>query len=246
MAIVQFFRAVPDGRDPMRADRSALGTIPAAALQYCEALTTASAFGWYVFLPRTVWLQWDGTDTLWTHEGADQWMPVKNDLYPGADDFFDRHAPEDIRGYCPPFVSQTLAPGVIQLWTGLFMSTEEGWSSLLRPMANVPRSKQYELYEGIVETDRWFGPLFINVRLTATDVPIELPADRPLFQLQPLKRETYAESHLKTMDMVPSLAGMRDEDWAKYRRSIVEPTNDPARQPGSYAVSVRKRHAAED
>lgn len=246
MSIIKFFRAVPGGRDPIRADRTALGTIPAAALQYCEALTTASAFGWYVFLPHTVWLQWDGTQTVWTHEGADHWMPVKNDMYPGSDDYFDRHAPDDIKGYCPPFVSQTLAPGVIQLWTGLFMATEEGWSSLVRPMANVPRSKQYEVYEGIVETDRWFGPLFINVRLTATDTPIELPADRPLFQLQPLQRATYAEKHLRSLDMAHSLAEMGDADWQKYRTTVVAPTNDATRQPGSYAVAVRKRHAAED
>jgi hypothetical protein len=193
-----------------------------------------------------LWLQWDGTTTLWTHEGVNQWLPVKNDLYPGADDYFDRHAPEDIRGYCPPFVSQTLAPGVIQLWTGLFMRTEEGWSSLLRPPANVPRSKQYEVYEGIVETDRWFGPLFINVRLTATDTPVELAADRPLFQLQPLKRETYAERHLKTLEPMAGLAEMGVDDWARYRSSIVAPTHDPTRQPGSYAVAVRRRHAAED
>lgn len=246
LSIIKFFRVLPGGRDPIRADRTALGTIPAAALQYCEALTTASAFGWYVFLPYSVWLQWDGTDALWTHEGADRWMPVKNDMYPGAEDYFDRHVPEDIRGYCPPFVSQTIAPGVIQLWTGLFMSTEEGWSSLLRPMANVPRSKQYEVYEGVVETDRWFGPLFINVRLTAIDTPIELTAARPLFQLQPLRRETYAEKHLKTLEMAHSLAEVSEGYWDKYRTTVVKPTNDPNRQPGGYAVAVRKRHAAED
>lgn len=126
------------------------------------------------------------------------------------------------------------------------MRTEEGWSSLLRPLANVPRSKQYEVYEGIVETDRWFGPLFINVRLTATDTPIELTAERPLFQLQPLQRETYAERHLKTLELTPGLAEMGAEDWARYRHSVVAPTNDSTRQPGSYAVAVRKRHAAED
>ena len=243
--VVTFYRAVPEGRDPIRADRTALGTIPAAAMQYCEALTTASAFGWYVFLPRTVWLQWDGTDTVWTHEGLDQWLPVRNDLYPDAESWFDSVAPEDIRGYSPPFVSQTLATGVIQLWTGLFASTREGWSSLLRPMANVPRSKQYEVYEGIVETDRWFGPLFINIRLTATDMPVELSAERPLLQLQPLRRETYAEQQLKRMGMVPTLADMSPDDWDRYRRTIVAPNRDPARQPGSYAVAVRKRHAEE-
>ena len=243
--LITFYRAIPDGRDPIRADRTALGTIPAAAMQYCEALTTASAFGWYVFLPRTVWVQWDGTDAVWTHEGLDRWISVKNDLYPGADEWFDGHVPEDVRGYCPPFVSQTLAPGVIQFWTGLFMSTREGWSSLVRPMANVPRSKQYEVYEGIVETDRWFGPLFINLRMTCIDTPVELTADRPLFQVQPLLRETYADRQLKPMGMVPGLDQMPPEMWARYRQTVVGPNSGEKRMPGAYAVGVRKRLASE-
>ena len=243
--LVTFYRAVPDGRNPIRADRSALGTIPAAAFQYCEAVTSASAFGWYVFLPRTVWLQWDGTDAQWTDESLDRWLSVKADLYPGFEDWFDRHAPETVKGWCPPFVSQTLAPGVIQLWTGLFMRTREGWSSLVRPMANVPRSKQYEVYEGIVETDRWFGPLFINIRMTAIDTPVELSAARPLFQIQPLLRETYAERHLRAMQAFGDLSAMVPDDWERYRRTVVATSSDPTRQPGGYATAVRKRQAAE-
>ena len=242
--LVRFIRAIPEGRDPIRADRSALGTIPAAAFQYCEAVTSASAYGYYVFLPRTVWLRWDGTDSYYTHEGETEWLPVKNDLYPGSEEWFDPFAPEDIKGYCPPWVAQTLATGVIQLWTGLFMRTREGWSSLARPLANVPRSKHYEVYEGLVETDRWFGPLFINVRMTAIDAPVELTADRPLFQIQPLRRDTYADKELKTMQVAPRLADMTEQEWDRYRTSIVNPNKTP-RAPGAYAVSVRKRLAAE-
>ncbi len=242
--LVRFIRAMPGGLDPMRADRSALGTIPAAAFQYCEAVTSASAFGYYVFLPRTVWLQWDGTNAQYTHDGVTEWLPVKNDLHPDSEAWFDPDAPEDIKGYCPPWVAQTLATGVVQLWTGLFMVTREGWSSLARPLANVPRSKHYEVYEGLVETDRWFGPLFINIRMTAIDTPVELPADRPLFQIQPLLRATYAERQLKTMQITPSLAEMSTADWERYRNSIVGPTKQP-RMPGGYAVAVRKRLAAE-
>ena len=243
--LVTFYRAIPEGRNPIRADRSALGTIPAAAFQYCEAVTSASAFGWYVFLPRTVWLTWDGTDSRWTHEGLTEWLSVKADLYPGFEDWFDAHAPDSVKGYCPPFVSQTLAPGVVQLWTGLFMRTREGWSSLVRPMANVPRSKQYEVYEGIVETDRWFGPLFINIRLTATDTPVELSAAKPLFQVQPLLRQTYADRELRGMVVLNDLSGMPPEDWERYRRTVVATSSDPTRQPGGYATAVRKRQAAE-
>ena len=65
--IVTFYRAIPESFEPMRADRSALGVIPTAAFQYCEALTSASAFGWYAFAPMTFYLQWDGTDVIWSH-----------------------------------------------------------------------------------------------------------------------------------------------------------------------------------
>ena len=44
----------------MRADRAAAGTMPTRAFRYCEAMTSASAFGWYVFPPITFSLMWDG------------------------------------------------------------------------------------------------------------------------------------------------------------------------------------------
>ena len=47
--LVEFFCMSPQVIPPMRADKSALGGIPAAAHQYCEALRMASGFGWYVF-----------------------------------------------------------------------------------------------------------------------------------------------------------------------------------------------------
>src|SRR5882672_5799107 len=49
--LVTFYRMVAEGNHPMRADRSALGVLPTAAFQYCEAISIASAFGWYVFPP---------------------------------------------------------------------------------------------------------------------------------------------------------------------------------------------------
>ena len=44
----------------MRADRAAAGTMPTRAFRYCEAMTSASAFGRYVFPPITFSLMWDG------------------------------------------------------------------------------------------------------------------------------------------------------------------------------------------
>jgi Family of unknown function (DUF6065) len=239
--VAKFYRALPGATLPVRADRAALGVIPTAAFQYCEALTSASAFGWYIFAPLSFHLQWDGTDVIWTHEGADGWFPLGDEVDAGFAELFDRTAPEDMRGFAPPFLAQTFTPGIVQVWSGLFAQTAPGWSSLIRPPANIARSQGFEAYEGIVETDRWFGPLFVNVRLTATDRPIAFSTKKPLFQLQPLKRETYSEEHLRSFDVVDGLGAMSEADWAQFRATVIRPNQDPKRRVGRYAADVRKR-----
>ncbi len=239
--IISFYRAVPQSFAPMRADRGALGVLPTAAFQYCEAVTSASAFGWYVFPPMSFHLQWDGTDVLWTHEGAESWFPLTSCHFPQFPQHFDESAPEDIKGYAPPFLTRVFAPGIVQIWSGLFVKTAPGWSLLIRPAANIPRSQSYEPFEGIVETDRRLGPLFVNIRLTATDRPIDFSTERPLFQVQPLRRETYSEQHLRSFNFVENLSGLTAEDWDGYRETVVKPNMGAYRPVGRYAVSVRKR-----
>lgn len=239
--IVTFFRAIPESFEPMRADRSALGVIPTAAFQYCEALTSASAFGWYVFAPMTFYLQWDGTDVIWSHDETDTWFPLTMEHFPNFAEHFDREAPEDIKGFAPPFLSRSFFPGVVQIWSGLFVKTAPDWSLLVRPPVNLPRSQTYECYEGILETDRWFGPLFINIRLTATDRPIEINHKKPLLQVQPLMRETYAEKNLRSSHFVDSLSSLSPGDWDGYRQTVVKPNRGHYRAVGAYAASVRKR-----
>jgi hypothetical protein len=239
--VISFYRAVPGAYPPMRADRGALGILPTAAFQYCEAVTSASAFGWYVFPPMSFHVQWDGTDIIWTHDGAPSWMTLKRCHFPGLPEYFDKSAPGDIKGYAPPFLTQLFAPGILQVWSGLFVTTAPGWSLLIRPPANIPRSQSCEAFEGIIETDRRFGPLFINIRLTATDRPIEFSIDRPLMQVQPLLRETYAEQHLKSFNFVEDLSGLSAQDWDGYRETVVKPNLGAYRPMGRYAVSVRKR-----
>jgi hypothetical protein len=239
--VVTFYRAIPESFEPMRADRSALGVIPTAAFQYCEALTSASAFGWYVFAPMTFYLQWDGTDVIWSHDESDTWFPLTMEHFPNFPEHFDRTAPEDIRGFAPPFLSRSFFPGVVQIWSGLFVKTAPGWSLLVRPPVNLPRSQTFECYEGILESDRWFGPLFINVRLTATDRPIEINHKKPLMQVQPLLRETYSERQLRSFRVVDELASLSPEEWNGYRETVVRPNRGHYRAVGAYAASVRRR-----
>jgi hypothetical protein len=155
--LVTFYRFIPECRVPQRADSSAAGTLPTRAFRYCEAVRVASAFGWYLFPPIGVGFQWDGgTDISWTYAGADDWYPLKTAQFPGFVEHFDERAPDEIKGFSPPFVAALQEPGVVQIWSGIVARTAPGWSLLVRAPANLPRSLGYDVYEGIIETDRWF------------------------------------------------------------------------------------------
>src|SRR5690242_14959889 len=90
---VTFYRLIKSARFPQRADRSAAGSLPTRAFRYCEAATTAAAFGYYVFPPLNFSLMWDGNDISWTWDGVDEWYPLRSVQYPGFRDEFDSLAP---------------------------------------------------------------------------------------------------------------------------------------------------------
>lgn len=238
---VTFYAAIPGCRSPIRADPAVLGTLPARGFQYCEALRAASSFGWYVFPPIDFTLQWDGSQVIWTYRGAKAWYPLTSAQFPGYQARFDRVAPRRLRGFSPPFLTAMIEPGVVQVWSGLMVESAENWSVLVRPPANLPRNLAYDLYEGIVETDRWFGPLFTNVRLVKTDRPVHFSTETPLVQVQPLHRSTYADEVSNEFGLVADPARFSDEAWARYEQTIVKPNLDPQRPVAAYAASVRRR-----
>ena len=245
--LVQFYQMVPSDCPPRRADKSVGGVIPARALRYCEAITSASAFGWYVFLPMNFKVVWDGHDMLWTYPGVDEWLPLTRDAvqYPNFSRQFDQHAPDDVRGFCPPFLAPSIQPGQLQVWTGCIAKTAPGWSLLVRGVANLPRSQSYQMLEGIIETDNWFGPLFDNIRILKTDVPIEFRSDIPFLQVQPIRKEVYGDKLLQNFN-VKTMDELSAEDWQAFHRTVVTPNVTPDRKRGQYAVAVRKQaaHAA--
>ena len=124
------------------------------------------------------------------------------------------------------------------------MRTAPGWSSLIRPCANLPRHGAYELYEGVIETDRWFGPLITNLRLTKTNTPVEFRTDFPLFQVQVLPREVLEEYGQNNYEIVPAIEGFSPEDWEDYYHTVVRPNVALHRPRGEYATEVRKRRKA--
>ena len=243
-SIVRFYSLIPEAKSPQRADKSVGGTIPTRAYRYCEALRTASAYGWYVFPAIDFSLVWDGTDTIWRFGDEDAWYNLSAVQYPGFLDVFNGYCPEDLRDCAPPLIAAGAEPGLVQIWSGLIARTKKDWSLLVRPPANLARSEKYENYEGIIETDSWFGPLITNIRITKTDIPIDIHRDRPLMQVQPLHRSTYAEDVLNSFEAVESISDFSSEDWDDYRRTIAEPGRAHDRERGVYAKHTRRRKAS--
>ncbi len=240
--IVHFYRLIDEARLPQRADRSAAGTLPMRAYRYCEAVTAASAFGWWIFPPTDLQFLWDGHDIFWQCTGWEDWRP----LMPAAQfpDFavrFDQAAPLSLTGCSPPFLSALPEPGTLQIWTGLIARTAADWSLLIRAPANLPLPGGFSMYEGIVETDRWFGPLFTNLRFTRTGLPVRLRADFPLAQVQPMPRAAYADGTLSMTATTADMTGLSVRDWADYEATIAKPNSNPDRGFGGYAVAARKR-----
>jgi hypothetical protein len=166
--IVHFYRLIDEARLPQRADRSAAGTLPTRAYRYCEAVTAAAGFGWWIFPPTDLQFLWDGHDIFWQCTGWSNWLPLAPSAqFPDFADRFDYAAPASLAGCSPPFLSALPEPGTLQIWTGLMARTATDWSLLIRAPANLPCPGGFSLYEGIVETDRWFGPLFTNLRAGA-------------------------------------------------------------------------------
>jgi hypothetical protein len=244
--IVTFKQILTDGVPPQRATRDALGTLSGRAIRYCEPVMAASGFGWYVFPPIGFQLMFDGAGVIWTYDGAEAWYPLNHAAqYPGFAAKFDAAAPENSRGFSPPFLATGEEPGALQIWTGLIARTEPDWSLLLRAPANLVHSPGYHQYEGIIETDRWTGALFFAIRLIHTGVPIHFATHRPFLQVQPVRRDHYRDEFLNPIAVEQGLDALSPADWRSFNKTVVEPNRNPERTPGAYAVDARKRRAAE-
>jgi hypothetical protein len=234
---VRFYRVIPDAPAPTRADRAADGTLPTRASRYCDAVTTASGYGWWIYPPMAFSLLWTGEQIYWTWPAHDDWLELDAAQFPDLRARFDAAAPAALRGATPPFLTALPEAGVVQVWTGLYARTAPDWSLLLRAPANLAAPGGYVPYEGVVEYDRWFGPVFTNIRLTRTGAPVRLHADRPLLQAQPLPRIAYDEATLDAMQLVPDPESFAPADWWDYAAS----TLPPARRQGQYAIAARRR-----
>src|SRR5579862_4977868 len=116
--VCRFYRLIPSAPVPRRADRSADGALPVRGYRYCEALASASAFGWYIYPPINFSLVWDGVELAWTYEGAEDWYPLRGAQFPGFRKYFAETAPEPVKDWAPTFLAPSRDPGQVQIWSG--------------------------------------------------------------------------------------------------------------------------------
>jgi hypothetical protein len=246
-ATVKFHRIFSAAVPPMRGDKSALGTLPVAAYQYCEPVRAASAYGWYIFPPIDIRLRWNGVDVVYASDDA--WQPLDSVVLNSEfAEYWDRNAPEDLRGCWPPFLTATSSPGIVQIWSGFLISTADNWSVLIGPPANLRQTRSFVCYEGIVETDTFKPcPLFVNIQLLTTDTDILIPRMKPLFQVRPVHRSAYSDATLRCDEYVgleprsDGAGSMSADDWAGYTRTVRKLDAPPEQvRPGAYGAARRK------
>jgi hypothetical protein len=224
--LVTFHRLIPTARLPQRADRSAAGMLPTRAFRYCEPSSSASGFGYYIFPAMDFSLRFDGYDVEWIWPGVSEWSPIHKlggVQYPGFRDYFASVAPPECADYAPPLMAVLQEPGFMQMWSGLMARTAPGWSLLVRSPANFGRPGGYEPFEGVIETDHWFGPLITNLRLIKTGVEINFRQEHPMLQVQPIPRIAYQEATLKNYELVPDLKQFTPHDWDDFYDTVVRP-----------------------
>ncbi|MNJ32182.1 hypothetical protein D3C77_268400 [compost metagenome] len=155
--------------------------------------------GYLLYSPVDFNLLWDGDQVFIQFVGMEEWIIVDKIFLPHSLEHWQASVPSHLIDTLPVFLEAFPERGVLQLWSGYFISTPPGESLWIRSPVNQPPAHTHFTLEGIVETDWWAGPLFTNIVISKTDVPILFRRNKPLLQIIPLPRS----SHLR--DRKPSI-----------------------------------------
>jgi hypothetical protein len=232
---VRFYRLFPGAPDPRKAPRDVAGFLPHRAVKYCEAVTLASGFGWWLFPPADITVVWSGSD-FFASINDGELSPINDVLsFPGWPDDFYASAPEIASQVPPPALLTALPePGYLQINMGVIARCAPGCGLLIRRPVNFPISGAVEHMEGIINPAVWSGSLFVNVRITKTDTPVRIYADRPFVQVQPVPFAL-----LRGDATACAVDDMGEAEWRDYAASFVEPALRPDRPYGEYAAKSR-------
>jgi hypothetical protein len=237
---VEFVLGMPNLPYPVRSDISLGGAASHRSVLYCYPFTTANGFGWQICAPIDADLLWDGVLTWWRPAGRKRWRELDVYVDRSAVQYFEQHAPESSNDYSRiPVLASGPEKGIVQVWTGLLATTDPGWGLLLRPLPNRARHPTFDVLEGLIETDWWFGPLVVPLHITKTHRVIKLRRKDPLLQIQPVTRDCYSDSTLCKQPPFASLSALNIEDWDRFNASVE--LRLKSHKPGAYRFEARRR-----
>ncbi len=235
---MEFFRLYSRAPAIVRADKSADGTLPARAFQYCEPVASASAMGWYVYPPVGFSLMWTGSAVLFLLNDDTEWAQLDRFFLNDAVEEYLRYAPEDLHDCYPSFLDVFKDGNIVQIWTGYAVRTQPGYCHQVRSPINLPQSGLFQTFEGLIDSSWHVGPLLTNIRILKQDEPIHFPTHRPLAQVVPLPVEVLRQQPTDTH--VVSIPETEGDFWRSWR-STYDGRNSSRR--GSYAVQQRRKNA---
>jgi hypothetical protein len=237
MSGFRFVQFYPDGQPPVRGDRGLYGSSPLRGFQFCEPYCAANELGWHAFLPIDFALKWDGTEISWYVVDCGGWMPLRSAVLPGFAEQWSRLGRSSCERGPPPFLSSLPEPGLVQIWTGLAGRSPEGWALLVRPPPNLPRGLGFEVLEGIIETDWWFGPIITTIRICRTDEPVLFRRSLPILALQPIPKTILDPSFYASASLESGAEMLSESDWDDFQSAMALHGRDG--RPGGYKAALR-------
>jgi hypothetical protein len=235
-----FYRMIPSAPPVDRASRNAQGWLPERATKYCDAATLASGWGHYLYAPMAFSVKWHKGQMIWQYGKHTEWFALGENggaQFPGFSAAFDRIAPADLSGCAPPFLTALPEAGLLQIWTGYFVRTNPDESLWIGSPSNIPPHGDYLMFDGIVEADRYFSPVFANIRLR--DDVVHFGMNKPLIQARTMPRASYVRRTTEAESR--TLESFNESEWADYA-SMVHRKEGAA----SYALAARRRRKRED
>jgi hypothetical protein len=234
--LVSYYRMYPETPMPIRPDDEGGGLTPVRAVRRCEPLIAATQIGHLVYPPIDFVLQWDGADTIVQIEGIPEWIKLEKLYLPGYADFWKSIAPPDALSCLPTFLEAFPERGVVQVWTGLIATTDPGQHLWIRGVVNRGAATTYQVFEGIVATDWWTGPLFTNIQILKTDTPITFRRNTPFLQCISINR-TDIDRAANDLQVI-GIEGFRTELWDNLQSNSDRLNQEP---PASYRRELRRR-----
>lgn len=239
----RFVKLLDQAPEPQIGDNSAMGTMYTRAFRYCEPMRLASSSGWYIFSPIDMDLIFDGASTHWRLKNESTWQKLQSLKDTKFRDRFEELCPEHLSGTAPVTIGSSAEPGIIQLWSGYILQTPPGYSALVRDPPNIPKLENFESFEGIIQSDGWFGPLLTNIRITRTDVVVSLRRNSPIFFVQMVRTEDCSRRLYNNFTIDDGIDNFSKSDWANYSK-VMKKSLDPKGEKGLYARETRKQNRA--